>query len=400
MIHSRRQFLRNLSAVTAAVPLGVLAATQDDQAPDADANLRAQIEAHRPARLPSLPADFKARVGAAHVAGKYHCTDRPFLVEGAQKLIELGTRLGKFWFDPRRVASDYPFNRQWGQPRTLVELAETDAWQQVFAMPFATLMLEAEAPVESAWQNNQAGSFYEDVTAAYETITTWFYRQFRDRPVTVILQHWEGDWLLRGAGKPWNPPPADWQLKCERMQRWLTARQAGVSHARAKAPSGAKCRVAHAAEVNRVLDMARGIPTMTDKVLPGVELDLISYSAYDGMKDGVTLFKAIELIRKHARTGPLFGPGAVYVGEIGIPENEQPSRISERWDEWLGAALAAKALYVAQWQLYCNELNPRLKPPPAVPVKRAEDVRGFWLVQPDGSLSATGNYFQSLWRRG
>lgn len=396
----RRQFLQGLATATAAAPMGAWAAADPSRLPDPDEAIRAKIEASRPSQLKLLPPNFNARVGTTHVAGKYHLADRPYLNEGARRMIELGTKLGKFWFDPSRAASDYRFNSAWSKPRTLVELAETDYWQQVWDMPFATLMLEAHEAVDNGWERERPAEFFAAVTAAYEAITAWFYRRFRQRKITIILQHWEGDWLLRGAGAKWDSPPADWKMKCERMQRWLAARQAGVNKARAAALADAKCRVAHAAEVNRVLDLHRGIPTMTDQVLPGVELDLVSYSAYDAMKDGVTLYKAIETIRRHARTGKLFGPGAVYLGEIGIPENEQPSRIAERWDEWLGAALAANALYVAQWELYCNELNPRLKPAPAVPIKQFQEARGFWLVRPDGSLSETGKYFQALWRRG
>jgi hypothetical protein len=138
---------------------------------------------------------------------------------------------------------------------------------------------------------------------------------------------------------------------------------------------------------------------VTDKVLPGVELDLVSYSAYDGLKDPLTLWRCIAEIRKHARTGPLLGQGALYLGEIGIPENEQPARLTERWDRLMGVALAARMLYVVHWQLYCNEFNPKIQPPPTPPVKRCDDLRGFWLVRPDGSLSESGRYFSALWKR-
>jgi hypothetical protein len=263
-------------------------------------------------------------------------------------------------------------------------------------MPFETLVFEAHAPGEEGWKKpGLPAAFYETVTAEFHELTAHLYRVCRDRAVTIILQHWEGDWLLRGAGQSWNPPPADWRALCERMQRWLAARQAGVSRARREATTGAKCRVAHAAEVNRVPDAWRGIPTLTREVLPGVELDLVSYSAYDGL----TLWWCIEDIRRHARTGPLFGPGAVFVGEIGLPENEQPERVAERWDEWLGALLAADVPYIVQWELLCNELNPRLSPPPRPPVTDPTQVRGFWLVKPDGSLSETGRFFHDLWQR-
>jgi hypothetical protein len=364
-----------------------------------EAMLRA-IEANRPSHLTKLPAGFNRRAGATHVAGKYHFTGKPFLIEGAEKLLELGTRLGKFWLMPRDLARSYPFNHTWDQHETLVSLARSEPFAQLLGMPFETLIFEAHEPCGERWkQPGLPDSFYDAITAEWHELTAHLYRVCRDRDVTIILQHWEGDWLLRGAGKSWDPPPADWRGQCERMQRWLAARQAGVSRARAAVAPGAKCRVAHAAEVNRVPDAWKGIPTMTREVLPGVELDLVSYSAYDGLRDGLTLWRCIEDIRRHARTGPLFGPGAVFVGEIGIPENEQTQRITERWDEWLGALLAADVPYVVQWELFCNEPNPRLKPAPAPPIRDAAQARGFWLVKPDGSLGEGGRYFRELWKR-
>jgi hypothetical protein len=219
--------------------------------------------------------------------------------------------------------------------------------------------------------------------------------------LTIILQHWEGDWMLRGrGGELWNPPPADWAAKCEAMQRWLRARQAGVTKARTEFGKNARCRIAHATEVNRVADIRKGIPTMTEKVLPGVELDLVSYSCYDGLRDPLTLWKCLAEIKRQARTGPLFGPGAVYVGEIGIPENDQPDRLTGRWDEWMGVMLAADARYIVHWELYCNEFSQAAEGKPRkTPVTDPRDVRGFWLVKPDGSLSESGKYFQELWQR-
>ncbi|MBK9139666.1 MAG: hypothetical protein IPM17_13030 [Verrucomicrobia bacterium] len=339
-------------------------------------------------------------MGATHVAGKYHFTKKPFLLEGAEKLLELGTRLGKFWLIPRDVERSYPFNHRWSRHDTLLSLARSEPFAELLAMPFETLVFEAHEPCGERWkQGGLSPSFYDAITAEWYDLTAHLYRVCRERDLTIILQHWEGDWLLRGAGQPWNPPPADWRALCERMQRWLAARQAGVTRARRDHAASAKCRVAHAAEVNRVLDAWQGIPTMTREVLPGVELDLVSYSAYDALGDGLTLWRCVEEIRRHARTGAMFGPGAVFVGEIGIPENEQPDRITERWDEWLGALLAADVPYIVQWELFCNELNPRLQPAPTPPIREAAQARGFWLVRPDGSLGEGGRYFHGLWQR-
>lgn len=365
----------------------------------ADRELLARLAAARPSQFPNMPADFNDRFGSAHVSGKYCLTEKPFLLEGAEKLLSLSTRLGKFWFEPARVRQSYPFHSQWGSYRTLVELARSEYFAQLWQMPFTTFVLEATAPAEEGWRKaGLSDDFYAAVTREFFDVTAHFYRLFRERAVTVVLQNWEGDWLLRGSDQKWNPPPVDWKQRCEQMQRWLVARQAGVAKARAEFGTGAKCVVAHAAEVNRVDDAFKGIPTMTRHVLPGVEVDLVSYSAYDGMDGGPLHFwKCLEEIRAHARTGPLFGPGALAIGEFGIPENASPKRITERYDEALGVLLAANVRYAAHWQLYCNEFAAEGKPP--TPASDPKLMRGFWLVKPDGSLSEGGKYLSALWRR-
>lgn len=404
----RRTFLTTTALALTSTTTGLLrlrgadasAAGEPALPPERKEEMLRLIAANRPSRLAKLPADFNRRVGATHVAGKYHLTGKPFLIEGAEKLLELGTRLGKFWLIPRGIAGSYPFNSHWDKYDSLASLARSEYFAQLLAMPFETLVFEAHAPPEEGWKKpGLPESFYQRVTEEFYQLTAQLYRVCWDRDLTIILQHWEGDWFMRGAGQLWNPPPPDWRTLCERMQRWLTARQAGVTKARAETSAGAKCRVAHAAEVNRVIDAWKGVPTMTREVLPGVELDVVSYSSYDGMRDGLTLWRCVEDIRRHARTGPLFGPGAVFVGEIGLPENEQKKPIAERWDDWLGALLAANVPYIAQWELFCNEFNPKVVPPPATPVRAPSQLRGFWLVKPDGSLSESGKYFHALWQR-
>lgn len=266
-------------------------------------------------------------------------------------------------------------------------------------MPFETIVLEAHSSFGEGWKWERNQQFYDAISRDFAELTRHLYRKFRDRPVTVVLQHWEGDWLLRGAGQKWDPPPSDWEKRCEQMAKWLTARQAGVTRGRQDSSAGARCRVVHAAEVNRVVDAWKGIPTMTTKVLPSVELDMVSYSYYDAMNNPVSLWKAIEEIRKHARTSGPFGAKAVFLGEVGIPENEQRERIRERWDEFLGVAIALNVPYVIHWELFCNELNPKLTLKPKPPVKMNTDVRGFFLVRPDGTLSESGKYLSEVWKR-
>jgi len=398
---NRRQFIRSCSAAGLA-PLAGPVLAESEEAP-ADREVLRLIQQHRPSQLAKLPSDFRERVGSAHVAGKYHLTTKPFLLEGAEKLLELGTRIGKFWFTPAGIASSYPFQSQWGRYQNFVELAQSPSFQQLFAMPFAAFILEAHTPIEDGWQkDNQPQRFYEAVTREFYDLSAYLYSTYSERKITFVLQHWEGDWLLRGrGGELWDPPPADWSKRCDAMARWLAARQAGVTKARAEFTGKSQCTVCHAAEVNRVADAWKNIPTMTRHVLPQVEVDLISYSCYDALRDPLTLWKCLTEIRTWARVNPLFGPHSIYIGEIGIPENDQPDKLVERWDQFLGVCLAAEMRYVLHWELYCNELSSKgASNPSSLPVTDPTALRGFWLVKPDGSLGQCGNYLARLWQRG
>lgn len=362
------------------------------------------IRAHQPSRLKQLPADFNERHGATHSDGKYHFTDKPFLIEGADRILSLGTKLGKFWFALDAAPKFYSFNSNWPSCKNLIDLAKTEYFEAVWKMPFKTILLTATTPSEEGWRKpNQPQAFWDKISQDYYDLAAFFYEKFRDRPVTVVLQNWEGDWMLRGIGKDWNPPPEDWQQRCERMQQWIKAKQDGVNRARREFADKSKCKVALAVEVNRVADAWKGIPTVTRNVLPGVEVDLVSYSAYDGINQGdpVRFWKCIDEIRSYAKTGPLFGPGAVMIGEYGVAENDtsKAKSVTERCDEMMGVILAKNVIFSSWWELYCNEFKDKKSPPP-VPVKDSSVMRGFYLVKPEGPLSESGQYFQQQWARG
>ncbi len=54
-----------------------------------------------------MSKDIRDIVGSTHVAGRYNFTDKDFLNEGADALLELGSRVIKLWFT-QNPKSDYP----------------------------------------------------------------------------------------------------------------------------------------------------------------------------------------------------------------------------------------------------------------------------------------------------
>ena len=396
---TRRDFLRHAGAGAALATLSpahlVHAALSNSKLTPA-ADIERRVRLARPMLGGQIPANLADRLGTTHYDGHYFLTQQPYLIEGAETIHRLGMRVAKFWLHEDTLAG-YGYNSDWKIPldSRLVSLLQHKYYVDALAQPFTTVVFEifplaktdSFLDVTSDFANEEA-QFYE--TAAYLLQT------YAQRDVKFVLQHWEGDWMLRGkAGASWATAPAkDFQPRCDAFIRFLSARQRGVERAR-KDAGAARCKVYHAAEVNRVWDGTKGIPTLTTHVLPHVTLDLVSWSSYDGMHSAVEAWQGIELIRQHMRPSPVFGDNAVYIGEIGKPENEATKNdIIEWWDRALGVFFALDIPWIINWELYCNEPKDGTKSDRRP--RKAGEMRGFWLIRPDGSLSYSGEYLTTL----
>ncbi|MHC4891654.1 MAG: hypothetical protein ACYTEO_19565 [Planctomycetota bacterium] len=127
-------------------------------------------------------------------------------------------------------------------------------------------------------------------------------------------------------------------------------------------------------------------------------MDLVSYSAWDAatarFDDPNVLREALDFIAKNMPDSRDFGDKNVYMGEFGMPENEYSAeQIQKAIPNAVQTALDWGCPYIVYWQLYCNELKKGKGPPP---VHNNDDVRGFWLIRPDGSRAWIWEYFYRL----
>ncbi len=385
-----------------------------------DREISAIIERNRPLNGAVIPADIGEKLGATHVGGKYYFTDRPYLVEGCDRMISMGYRVVKLWF--RKSGGGYPFNSEWNLPDTisLTELAQHPYWAECFDMPFSVFALS----VDGAGIKTTDESAAKEEEEIYE-LSKYLLSKYTDREVTFIIHNWEGDWMLRGGTGDyarWSRKegeliravdgdrysvlvPSDSTERCDAMIKWFNARQRGVIRARVEVPES-KCKVYHAVEVNKVMDSMDGIPGLANYILPAVEIDMVSWSCYDAMvndttENGVNLYKGIEYLRDQMKpTEIMNGERLVFLGEIGVPEQryeklmDQPS-VAHNWDVYMGVCIALDIPYIIQWELFCNE--PKNEELRRLPEARTRDeMRGFWLVRPDGTKSLVAEYFDLL----
>jgi hypothetical protein len=366
------------------------------------------IQKSRPSKGGTIPADLKNRLGATHMDGQYCFTNDPYIIEGARKMKELGYGILKLWFAKADGnAGGYKYNSDWKLTKTMTfkELAQHPYYKEVFDMPFKVFALNINEGFANASTEDQTKTLNR-IENEFFDLTKYLLTQYKERDVTFILEMWEGDWTLRGGTQPdakWkeNGVPSDAPVRVKNMIDWVTARQNGVDRAR-KEVKNSRCNVYHAVEVNKVYDGMEGIPTLTTSVLPKVKIDMVSWSSYDGKSsDGVKMYKGIDYIRQHLNpTSYMKGKKVVFIGEIGEPENinnQTRESIHEFWDIMMGVYLAKEIPYIIHWELFCNE--PKLGPRTQDRNKTADELRGFWLIRPDGSKGWAQEYFEEILAR-
>jgi hypothetical protein len=347
--------------------------------------LAATVHVYAQEKEVTAKRDMRAILGVTHVGGKYHLTDQPFLTEGADRIADLGVGVIKLYLmvPPRQ----YPFNTDWPDCKSLVDLACTPAYQAVFAGPFSTYILTTYSVGrgDHYWIKEITEADAQDEADQFYRLARHLLTRYRGTGKTFVLQHWEGDWAARGSFDR-NADPTEEAFSG--MIRWLDARQTGVDRARAKVGQD-RVRVLHAAEVNLVrIALQEGRPTVADRVLPHANVDLVSYSAWDTQDNPQLLRQALDYIARHTPDREPFGKHNVYIGEFGLPENERSAEQIQRVIPGaIDTAVDWGCPFVVYWQLYCNEARQQ-------PVRTNDDVRGFWLIRPDGTKSWVWQEFQ------
>ncbi|CAK9089659.1 unnamed protein product [Durusdinium trenchii] len=217
---------------------------------------------------------------------------------------------------------------------------------------------------------------------------------------TFVFTNCEGDWEIRGGLGVQRAPH---EAAFASMARWLQARQAGVTRARQRhRMPGAAGNVYLAGEVNLVAEsLFEGKPNVVNRVLPFVQLDMVSYSSYDTQQDLREFEAALRyLASQHNRSAwSPNGMSALMLGEFGLPQSKMTlPDITYILGNVINSALAMGVSYILFWETFCNECLPgpgcgadgrcREK----VPVTEVDRLNGFWLVWPDGTKAWPWRY--------
>ncbi|WDE08664.1 cellulose binding domain-containing protein [Thalassomonas viridans] len=328
--------------------------------------------------------NFNMMLGTQTINPGYSFTDDGSLVETAKAIRAMGSNLLKIALS----TSQYPeLNGQGLEYQFKRIVAEIPEFRQVLAMDFSYYMLWVED--SGSWMDNQ-GMSEDELTWQYDKIydlTKYLLTQYNGTGKTFMLGNWEGDWnFIQDADgvRDVNNSVANPQ-RIQGLIDWLNIRQKAVDDAKASVAHN-NVNVLHYVEVNRVADAIAGKARITNTVLPYVNVDLVSYSAYDVTTEErhadfntmrTELTGALDFIESKLpdKEGIPFNK-RVFIGEYGFAESwfsDWGERSGEVQDDLsrnvVKAALDWGTPFVLNWQMYGNEYDSYMG-----------DYKGYWLI--------------------
>lgn len=325
---------------------------------------------------------FADRIGVTHADGRYCFTDKDFLNEGADVLLELGTRVIKIWGTP----DCYPFNTVWPEIHSLTDLFQTTPFRHLFDKPFTTFMIEA-FPIGISHAAATSDEQRAETERQFHDATAWLLSTYQGTGKTFILQNWEGDWAIRPRFEIELDPTPE---AIQGMIETLNTRQAGVNRAR-DGSSATEVFVYHAAEANLVKRAMGGHPSVANDIFPNTRCDLYSYSAWDTLVDKDEFRQAVLYLLEKAPASEAFGDNNVMIGEFGWPEhNSTPEKARDVCAGIIDVCIELDLPYAVHWELYCNERRDKEKRP----ATSNDECTGFWLIRPDGSKTLVWDYLK------
>ncbi|WDA42612.1 hypothetical protein [Erythrobacter sp. BLCC-B19] len=304
-------------------------------------------------------------LGTQAIGGPYQHTKGNRLIEQANNVRGMGSNLLKISLAEGAAPAYDSAEAARGAKTTLDYVKAAPAVQQALDMDFTYYQAWVHSFTDATWRDGvdmtEARQYYDEMYA----LTAWLLERYSGTGKVFMLGNWEGDWLLLGRqNRELDPSPT----AVEGMIAWMKIRQLAVDNARA-AVAHKDVAVYHYIEVNLVKKAMAGRPSIGLSVLREVNPDLVSYSAYEAIKqsptpDLMSIRQPLEEILGflEAQLPPKEGlpfKRRVFIGEFGYhADRAKPLTVKQQYMKSrfvMQSAVALDLPFALIWQMYNNE---------------------------------------------
>lgn len=343
--------LRRGTAAMLALALAVPAAAQSGAGCAADPDTAAR--------------QYNYILGTQAIGGPYQHGKGNRLIEQAENVRGMGSNLLKISL-AQGAAPNYGSVEAARKAKTTLDYVQASpAILQALGMDFTYYQFWVHSFTDAAWRDGvsmtEARAYYDEMYA----LTAWLLERYSGTGKVFMLGNWEGDWLLLGRqNRELDPSPT----AVEGMIAWMKIRQLAIDNARA-AVAHSDVEVYHYIEVNLVKKSMAGRASIAHSVLPEANPDLVSYSAYEAIKqspepDLMAIRQPLEQILAYleGQLPPKEGlpfKRRVFVGEFGYHANKaKPLTVKQQYMKSrfvMQSAIALDLPFALIWQMYNNE---------------------------------------------
>lgn len=239
-------------------------------------------------------------------------------------------------------------------------------YRKVFDMDFKYILAWVHTLTGIEWKKGisaeQEKVLYDEM---YE-FASYLLKEYNQSGKTFLIGNWEGDWLLHPN---YNRNFVPTQEHIDNMTKWFQIRQRAIDDAK-KQSNAKNVELYYYVEVNLVLKGLKGEACIAQSILPNVNVDLVSYSSYEAIKNNRNyaekkeqLIQVFDYLEKQLKPKPgLPFSRRVYIGEYGYhAKASQPESFKKQYDETkeiMKISLELNLPFALHWQMCNNENEP------------------------------------------
>lgn len=306
--------------------------------------------------------DYNFVLGTQALGAKYQFGTESSLVEQAKQIRALGSNILKVSLG-KKAPKNYRLDVK--NSKTTLELFKSSPdFKKVFDMDFKYIFVWVHTLTDVEWKKKMDASDQKKIYDEMYELAAYILKEYNDSGKTFMFGNWEGDWLLHpNYNRQFSPP----KNHVDNMTLWFQIRQKAIDDAKANIKHK-NVSLYHYIELNLVLKGIKGEVCIAESILPNVNVDFVSYSSYEAIKNRTydekkqqltEIFNYLEGKLQPKENLPFVR--RVFLGEYGYHANiNKPQSFQKQYDETveiMKITLELNLPFALHWQMYNNEYD-------------------------------------------